>query len=263
MNLTPISPTHPDLIESYIQRDNILRSPNLLFWYGELYKRQMAAIEFHPGQAVLEVGSGASVLKRFFPTILTSDVLPLKHVDFQINAENLNEVVGLPKELQAIVMTNVLHHMRDPLRFFTSALNALGPNGKISVVEPYFSFFGTLLYCATRKIHGEGIDFSAATPTLRSFNGPLSSANMALPQLLLLKQRFASSLNTDFHLGTPQYFTFLAYFLTGGAKRRFRIPSSLYKIIFKVDRWLADGFPCIFATFFILVLQKKPEMERK
>jgi SAM-dependent methyltransferase len=246
-----------DLKSALAHRQNILKNSNLLHWYKCLYQTQMKSIGYQPGFRILEIGSGSSVLKEFFPDVLTSDFLPMKHVDFCADAQKLGSYPEIGSGFDAIVMTNVLHHIQEPLKFFEGANRILKPGGKISMLEPYFSLFSYLLYRSTEFMHKEGIDFSIQSSQLTDYKGPLSSSNMALPQLMLLRGKFFEGVSKNFDVRSTEYFTSLSYFMTGGAKRDYGIPNSIYHPYFNLDRRLARWFPKIFASFFLSVLEKK------
>lgn len=245
-----------DLKSALEHRENIFANDNLLFWYKQLYELQMARIGYQPGFRVLEVGSGSSILKKFFPEILTSDYLPMKHVDFCADAQKLGEHPEIGSGFDAIVMTNVLHHIQEPLQFFEGANRILKPGGKICMAEPHFSLLSSALYRSTQFMHKEGIDFSVQSPSLATYVGPLSSANMALPQMMLIHGKFFEVVSKNFHIQSTDYFTFLSYFMTGGTKRNYKIPEALYRSYFSLDKRLSEWFPNIFASFFISVLEK-------
>jgi SAM-dependent methyltransferase len=251
-------PKFDDDLKSALQhRNNILSNNNLLYWYERLYQEQMKRIGYKPGFRVLEVGSGSSVLKTFFPEVITSDFLPMPHVDFCIDAQKLDQAQGVGKDFDAIVMTNVLHHVQMPLKLFESSTRILKPGGRISMLEPYFSLMSTTLYKATQSVHKEGIDFSVKSPDLPTYVGPLTSANMAIPQLMLLQGKFFTEVLESFTLESTEYFTSLSYFMTGGTKRNYRIPKALYETYFSFDQRLTDLFPRLFASFFLATLERK------
>jgi SAM-dependent methyltransferase len=246
-----------DLRVAIGNRENILRNDNLLFWYKELYQVQMERVAYQPSSRILEVGSGSSVLKKFFPSVLTSDFLPLDNVDVCADAQRLGENPEIGTGFDAIVMTNVLHHIQEPLKFFEGANHILKPGGKICFLEPYFSLLSYALYRSTASIHKEGIDFMVRSPNLTNYSGPLSSANMALPQLMLIRRKFFDEVSKNFEIKSVDYFTSLSYFVTGGAKKNYGVPEKIFQPYFNFDRILARLFPKIFASFFIAVLEKK------
>jgi ubiquinone/menaquinone biosynthesis C-methylase UbiE len=63
----------------------------------------------------LEIGSGAGFLKTYIPSLFTSEVMEVKNVDLVADATQL----PFPNDsLDAIVMTDVLHHIPSPKEFF-------------------------------------------------------------------------------------------------------------------------------------------------
>ena len=115
-------------------RDIILSKPFLKKLYIDWYKSIMSAVpEPSPVSKVLEIGSGGGFLKDLYPSVITSDILPLEHVDLVVNAEKLPFADG---ELAAIVMLNVFHHIPNPSLFLNEASRCLRSRGKIVMIEP-------------------------------------------------------------------------------------------------------------------------------
>lgn len=239
-------------------RDKIDKNPNILMWYYKLYKKQMEVLDYDESQSVLEIGSGASVLSKFYPNIITSDVLMMDHVKLNLDAQKLDKHPDIPAgNLDAILFTNVLHHIEKPIEFFKAAKTVLKPGGKICLTEPLFSWSGSFIYHLTYPIHKEKINLNTKQPIIENYEGPLTSANMALPHLILVKRKFFHCIEKDFQIKSLQYYTAISYFATGGVKSRFYIPHKIYKLFFDLDKKLADKFPLYFATFFTMVLEKK------
>lgn len=77
-------------------------------------------------------------------------------------------------------MTDVLHHIPDVRLFFYEASRCLLPGGKIIMVEPWGSAWGKYIYT---HLHHEPFDLSVKSWRF-PFQGPLSSANDALPTII-------------------------------------------------------------------------------
>ena len=73
---------------------------------------------------MLEVGSGAGVLRDFVPGLITSDILPLPEFDLVVDGVRLPFEPG---ELRALAMVNVLHHIPRAEDFFLDAARCLRP----------------------------------------------------------------------------------------------------------------------------------------
>ena len=77
---------------------------------------------------MLELGSEAGFLRQFLPEVITSEVFEPPGVRL------IADACDLPfqdKSLDAIVMTNVFHHLPDVGRFILEAGRCVRPGGKI------------------------------------------------------------------------------------------------------------------------------------
>jgi len=99
--------------------------------YTEWYKRIIVALP--KTKDVLELGSGAGFLNQFLPEVITSEVFQTPCVRLIADACNL----PLPNQsLDAIVMTDVFHHIPDVSRFLLEAARCVRPGG-IIMIEPW------------------------------------------------------------------------------------------------------------------------------
>jgi len=230
---------------------------NLLYWYGRLYAEQFRSLTPTKSR-VLEIGSGASPLKRFYDSVLTSDVLDLDYLDFVFDCHDIDQFDPIPDEsLDAIVLTNVLHHLKDPIEFLNKAAAKLKQGGKIIATEPYFSWLSTLIF---KYLHHEAVDLEVRQPQLSEVHGPLSSANIALPWLIFVKRpewQSRLALRYKFEANSFQPFSAISYMATGGISRRLPIPGFIYRLLFQVDLTASRLFPKVFAAFFTIQLIRK------
>lgn len=248
-----------DRQETLKNRDRVLQNKKLLAWFEGLY-RQMFEQKFKSEESlrVLEIGSGTSPLKKFYPQVITSDILPMGHIDLVFDAHKIDELNQVPDEsLDVITMTNVLHHLERPIDFLNAAAIKLKPGGQVVLVEPFFSWISSLIFL---YLHHEPTDFHVKNPIIeRQFN-PLGTANICLPHLIFFKHKaWLGMLGARYNLESLQidHYSFITYALSGGVSRNFPVPTSLFKMILVVDRWLAKTFPRIFAFEFIAYLPKK------
>src|SRR5215471_4472406 len=170
---------------------------NLLFWYRELYRDQFKGSPNPETLSILEIGSGTSPLKEFFPTVLTSDVLDLDYFDLVFDCHDIDKLDAIKNEsLDVITLTNVLHHLKSPIVFLNRAANKLKPGGKVIATEPFFSLLSTPIF---KYLHHEPVDFQVSEPELAEVQGPLASANIALPWLIFFRRRdWAECLSENF-----------------------------------------------------------------
>lgn len=234
------------------------KNKNLLYWYKKLYLHQFEKIDQIEQKKILEIGSGTSPLKTFYPYVLTSDVLKLDYLDFCFDAHAIDTFDEIQDEsLDIITLTNVLHHLKKPISFLLNAQKKLKPGGKIIFTEPYFSHIAYFIYT---QIHHEPVDFKIKTPELSETLGPLSSANIALPYLIFYsRSNWEGVLSNTYSYDSSKvkFFSSLSYMCTGGISRKIPLPVFLYKPLFQADNFLAKIFPKFFASFFTLTLTKK------
>jgi len=160
---------------------------NLLFWYRELYRDQFEGFPDLATLSVLEVGSGTSPLKQFLPNVVTSDVLNLDYLDLVFDCHEIDKFDAIRDySLDVITLTNVLHHLKSPIAFLNRAANKLKPAGKIIATEPFFSLVLTPIF---KYLHHEPVNFEISEPELKDVQGPLASANIALPWLIFFRRR--------------------------------------------------------------------------
>jgi|TARA_B110000977_G_scaffold103300_1_gene134829 SAM-dependent methyltransferase len=117
------------------------RSPGLRCVYADIYREiALSCIE----GPILEVGSGIAVSRGFFTHLVTSDIVKTAYVDCAMSAYDLEpRADGLWPNIFAV---DVLHHLKQPMRFFESAASVLRPGGRLILTEPAATFGGRLFY---------------------------------------------------------------------------------------------------------------------
>src|SRR5213080_2732689 len=224
---------------------------NLLFWYRELYRDQFRDIPNPSALSILEVGSGTSPLKQFLPNIITSDVLDLDYLDLVFDCHEIDKLYAIKENsIDVITLTNVLHHLKNPIAFLNRAASKLKSDGKVIATEPFFSVLSTPIF---KYLHHEPVDFRISKPQLGEVQGPLASANIALPWLIFFQNaEWLQRLNDNFDLTTfsARPFSALSYMVTGGISHRLPVPRFLYRMLFPVDLALSRRFSRACAAFF-------------
>ena len=137
----------------------------------------------HPAAlSILEVGSGTSPFKQFYPNVVTSDVLDLDYLDLVFDGHDIDKLDAVKdKSLDVITLTNVFHHLKRPVAFLNRAAGKLKRGGKVIATEPFFSILSTPIF---KYLHHEPVDFRISEPELKHVQGPLASANIALLWLI-------------------------------------------------------------------------------
>ena len=231
---------------------------NLLFWYRELYRDQFRDLPNASALSILEVGSGTSPLKQFLPNITTSDVLDLDYLDLVFDCHEIDKLDAIKdNSIDVITLTNVLHHLKNPIAFLDRAVSKLKSGGKVIATEPFFSVLSTPIF---KYLHHEPVDFRVSEPELEKVQGPLASANIALPWLIFFRRHeWLQRLSKSFDIATlsTRPFSALSYMATGGISRRLPVPHVLYRMSFAADLALSRRFPRFCAAFFTVTLTRR------
>jgi SAM-dependent methyltransferase len=231
---------------------------NLLFWYRELYRDQFRDLPNPQTLSILEVGSGTSPLKQFLSNVVTSDVLDLDYLDLVFDCHEIDKLDAIKdNSIDVITLTNVLHHLKSPIAFLNRAASKLKSGGKVIATEPFFSVLSTPIF---KHLHHEPVDFRISEPELGEVQGPLASANIALPWLIFFRRRaWLQQLNKNFDIATvsTQPFSAVSYMATGGISRKLPIPQFLYRALFSTDLAVSRRFPRFCAAFFTVTLTRR------
>jgi SAM-dependent methyltransferase len=231
---------------------------NLRFWYRELYRDHFKDLSNPQTLSILEVGSGTSPLKQFLPNIITSDVLDLDYLDLVFDCHEIDKLDAIKdNSIDVITLTNVLHHLKSPIAFLNRAASKLKSGGKVIATEPFFSVLSTPIF---KYLHHEPVDFRISEPELAKVQGPLASANIALPWLIFFRRRdWLHRLNENFDVATLSIrpFSALSYMATGGISRKLPIPQFLYRAFCRTDLAVSRRFPGLCAAFFTVTLTRR------
>lgn len=231
---------------------------NLLFWYRELYRDQFKDFPNPAALSILEIGSGTSPLKQSLSNVVTSDVLNLDYLDLVFDCHEIDKLDAIrDNSLDVITLTNVLHHLKSPIAFLNRSASKLKSGGKVIATEPYFSLLSTVIF---KHLHHEPVDFRISEPDLRDVQGPLSSANIALPWLIFFRRReWLQRLSDNFDVTNVSVrpFSALSYMVTGGISHRLPVPGFVYRMLFRADFSLSRRFPSVCAAFFTVTLTRR------
>lgn len=236
------------------ERIPIIKRKKLLYsiyrqWYGELLSSP--STDYIEKKVVVEVGAGPSFIKELMPSVYTTDILPILNIDFTSNGMKLPIKKGVVKKF---IMINVFHHIQDSNKFLSELDRCLIKGGKIIMIEPYNTLWGSIIW---KYFHHE--KFEPKTMEWK-VNGddPLYSANGALPWIVFSrdKELFLKTYSSLF-ITSIRTHSFLTYILSGGFSYSQLIPDFLINIVTKVDNIICSYFNQlgIFAT---IEIQKIP-----
>lgn len=225
------------------------RSPALRAVYGEIFLavRRLLA----PGRT-LEIGSGIGVAREFLPDLTTSDIASTAFVDRAISA------YAIPPEAWGNILAfDVLHHLREPLRFFASAAAALAPGGRIILAEPAGTPGGRLFYrcCHHEPCHPAAVVAPYRFPAARDG----SFANMGMAHALFGRSRpeFEAELRArQLRIAQVTYRDLLAYPATGGFSRPALLPARVLRGLLAIERRLPQPLLRLLALRMVVVLEK-------
>ena len=230
-------------------RDIILSKNFLKKIYIDWYQNFIDEAKKNPNGKYLEIGSGGGFLKDLLPNVITSDIMPLPHVQMEFSAEKMPFKDG---ELDGIFMVNVLHHIPRPFMFFKEAERTLKPGGKIIMVEPANTPISRYIY---QNFHHE--PFLPDGSWEIASTGPLSGANGAIPYIYLIRDR--KKFEKEFpslQIETIKIHTAFLYTVSGGVSRKCLVPEWTYGFWKLAEKF--PGIPALSGMIGTYVVSKRP-----
>lgn len=220
-------------------RREIIRNKSFLSaLYAEWYERIIKALPRK--NDVLELGSGAGFLQEFLPDVITSEVFKTPGVRLIADACDL----PLPdKSLDAIVMTDVFHHIPNVKLFLLEASRCVRSGGKIVMVEPWRTPWSEWVYI---NLHSEPFvsDGGWEIPG----TGPLSGANGALPWIVFQRDRaLFEAQYPQWRIRMIEPMMPFSYLLSGGVSMRSLVPGWIYPPVRAMERVLNQNKWAMFA----------------
>lgn len=202
---------------------------NLYYEHYYWFKRRLTPTN---GKTIVELGSGGGFIKEVIPNAITSDILNLPAIDKQFSAL----LMPFKKNtVDAFVMINVFHHIKNAKRFFLEADRCLKSNGKILMIEPANTLWSRFIY---QYFHHEPFDTRADWKFKKG--GALSGANGALPWILFIRDR--KRFEKEFprlHIVNIRPHTPVRYLISGGFTYRQLLPSWTYRLVRRIESLLS------------------------
>ncbi len=237
-----------DPLMTHQRRTIIQQKPFLKAIYHEWYTALAAAIP--AGHApVLELGSGAGFLHDYLPNLITSEIFPCPDIHAVLSGHDLPFAT---RSLRAIVMTDVLHHIPQPRRFFHEVTRCVRPGGCVAMVEPWVTDWSRFIYT---HLHHE--PFLPESPTWEfATSGPLSGANGAMPWILFARDRTRFEQEYPaLRIQTIQPMMPFRYLVSGGVSLRSLMPGWTTGLWRNVETRLHAAMPRL-AMFAFIVIER-------
>lgn len=221
-----------------LRRDIIQDKAFLRALYAEWYERICGVLD--KKDDILELGSGAGFLQQFLPGAITSEVFETPGVKLIASACNLPLKA---ESLDAIVMTDVFHHIPDAGRFLVEAARCVRPGGKLVMIEPWRTAWSEWVYT---HLHSE--PFSPEGDWVIPNTGPLSGANGALPWIVFQRDRALFEARFPrWHIKNIEPMMSFSYLLSGGVSMRSFLPGWMYRPVRAMERVLGQERSAMFA----------------
>jgi SAM-dependent methyltransferase len=222
--------------------------------YRDWFTLMASRLSARPG-ATLELGSGIGQLREFIPNLVTSDVEQTPWADLVVDATRLPFEDG---ELANIVMLDVYHHLAQPGEFLDEAVRALGPGGRVVMLEPHVSPLSGLAY----RFHHERLELDGDGFAGSDSPDPMD-ANLAQTTLAFFKQRDEYERRwPELPVVDGQLLSFVVYPLSGGFTKRPLLPAALYRPLNAVERALTPVLGRVAAFRSLVVLERTPAGDR-
>lgn len=190
----------------------------------------------------VEIGAGVAPLRDTYPEVWSTDIVPARHLDAIVDAQQLPFADA---SLRTLYAQNAFHHLPSPDRFFRELARVLRPGGGAILLEPWHGPFASLVY--PRLFASEGFD-KRFPDWERPAQGPMKGANQALSFVVFVRDRarFERSY-PELAIAAQQPLTnYVRYLASGGLNFRQLVPDAgigtlraLERLAAPLARWLA------------------------
>lgn len=242
--------------EDYLRRDN----PNLQFLLAGRAEWMNHWIDPQHDCGV-ELGCGMGYSKDFIraKSFRLTDIQHLHWIDLPV--VDAMATPFEPASLDFVVVSNMIHHVAQPICFFTEVDRILKPGGRLLVQDMHASLATRLLLKTMRhESYSFGVDVFDPSAVCNDPNEPWS-ANCAVPTMLFRDTARFEAAVPRFQLVSRRYTEFFAWLNSGGVNAKtfyIPLPSGLLRATGWLDRLLTSLAPHIFAMEMQVVLRKRP-----
>ena len=203
----------------------------------------------------IELGAGVSFIKDFFSNVQVTDIVPASHLDFVLDAQNMESVQD--NSVRTFFGIHCFHHFPEPRKFFKELMRTLKPGGGCVLIDPYFGPLSRIIY--PRLFASEKFDMSQATwetPT----GGAMSEANQALSYVVLFRDRqiFEREFPSLKVVHSDQLSNYPRYVLSGGLNFRSLVPSFAAPLLKGIE-WSLSPARKWLALHHVIVIKKLAE----
>jgi SAM-dependent methyltransferase len=219
--------------------------------YTDYYVRMMA---YSNAPSILEIGGGSGNLKKLYPNIISTDLLPTSWIDVACDAQSLP---FKEHTFDTIIAVDVLHHIQRTPLFFKEASRVLKTGGRIILLDPAITFiswfFYKFLHNEPVKMNDDPFEEKQSQTKWKPFD-----ANQAIPELIFGKhyKKFLESF-PELKMIKKEYISLFCYPLSGGFKSWSLIPSSLVDPLLKLEKKLENKIGRYMSFRLLVVIEKK------
>lgn len=211
-------------------------------------------------ETVIEIGSGAGIGEEFIhnKNLKLTDVQKYDWIDLEVDALNPPFEDGT---IDAIIASNMIHHLARPVVFFQQMARILKPSGLLVIHEVNNSVLMRFLLWLMRH---EGWSYDEDVFDIKTVsNDPDDpwSANCAVPQILFKNPAKFESHFKEFKVLRNELCEGFIFPLSGGVTAKTKIiqlPYFLLELVGWLDRILISLVPRVFALGRRVVLQRLP-----
>ena len=212
-----------------IHKQIIQNKPFLKNLYFDFYNEFKKIIETIPSGQLVEIGSGSGFLKEVIPNVITTDLFPSSNIDVVLKG---TKMPFKDSSVSAFFLQDVLHHIKEPITFFTEITRCLVNKGKIIMIEPHMGLWGKFIWS---NFHHEPLDATAGWEIKQE--GRLTGANQALPWIIFFRDRKKfEQLFPDLKIKRLAPHTPFRYIISGGLSIKQLLPSFTYNSVKFIER---------------------------